>query len=70
MRGVNDGGPSSFEFGLAEFISSTATSLLPSFRDIPLSMLLWLEIVFNEGAKEEELQHHLPGIGIPNWKVM
>ena len=26
------------------------------------------EIALNEGAKEEE--HHLPGIGIPNWKVM
>ena len=38
-------GPSSFEFGLAEFTSGTAASLLLSFRDIPLSVLLWLSAI-------------------------
>ena len=38
-------GPSSFEFGLAEFTSGTAASLLLSFRDIPLSVPLWLSAI-------------------------
>ena len=36
---------------------------------VHLNYYIASEIVLNEGAKEEEL-HHLPGNGIPNWKVM